>query len=159
MLWHFFQMIYFWSVFKKPSDQLRTESLTYSHTDTNQRTDVWVNPAAVVSGRQRVVTGWTWWTWSSRAVTWLGEAVSGGAAGQQLDSAAERHHVGVKTLQLITGVVHLSARTQTSDIQTSFFMLMMWNVTKSIYSGTLTITEYFHFMARYTFHCLYLFYS
>lgn len=84
----------------------------------------------------------------------MGEAVSGGAAGQQLDSAAERHHVGVKTLQLITGVVHLSARTQTSEFQhpTSLFMLMMWNVTKFIYSVTLTLTKYFHFMAHYTFH-------
>lgn len=42
-------------------------------------------------------------------------------------------------------------RVPTSNIQTSLFMLMMWNVTKFIYSVTLTLTKYFHFMAHYTF--------
>lgn len=45
----------------------------------------------------------------------MGEAVFSGAAGQELDPAAERRHIGVETLQLVAGVFHLTARTETRD--------------------------------------------
>lgn len=48
------------------------------------------------------------------AVTRLGEAVSGRAAGQQLDPAAERCHIAVEALQLIAGIFHLTVRTHAS---------------------------------------------
>lgn len=49
-----------------------------------------------------------------RASTWLGEAISGSTAWQQLYPAAEWRHFWVETFQLITSIFCLITKTQTS---------------------------------------------